>query len=735
MNPDIFARMRSLREIYLPILDISLAIAAGFFCLLFLDSVYLISVEIGNFWFGYPSLFLMTLIAGILGGIIPLIFPKISLGPKLLVGFLCLILGGGFFSIWERPFLVDSIFYLFEIQVGLGIFSFLISFLLFGYREAQKAGLFLGILLGSFWISVAQPGQNLWKLLAGLISILVFFNLVFRGFPQIQNQWIPKHWNQTPDRLDTGVFCSFFILLSLNLVLSVFRMSDLGVLSLSSFLIFLFLGMGVRISRRFEKKFRTRFWIGRILLLFSGFLTGISSTWNFLSLPGFALIGFGLGFFESNLHRQTKDLTKNIIFSQVFLALGLIFSFYSLYFIWIALFSLPFALIPFIKSVKVDSIYNILPIGFVLFVSVFLIKPPDRMSLAIPENQSNYQISSAPFPFLLSNLLEKNSAGEEEYLFVQTPLPVLNRVDLPKPEEIGNKILVLGDPGQNRVLEFYLGYLIQFKIPFYLIVPSDLSLEERRSEFSLPSNRTHSWTKLKWVDFLQFRIYYFLADPPDWNSQLTRDWKFHYVLEKTSDLKSIQEIPDAFKKWEPYVSGDLRLESKKWKSLIHESLLAYCRYYHSEFKFGEVLDCYSNTLNFGPLPDPDQSLAYDSLNFSPPTSGHLDLLLYLREDKEYRVAISKKLYPLYESMGERVQSIGILRELIRESADILSPSELEILESELARMYLRTGNLEESFSWISAGLKKYSNSVVWPRLKEEWDRTRESRRSQWMRPN
>jgi tetratricopeptide (TPR) repeat protein len=710
--------VKNWKETYLPILEILNSLLMGFLTLYCFYSIHATVPESSGFFGNYSDLVALSAASFLLGYILHALFQKVPT-PRTdgILAFLQILITVWFLLIFNRPFILETIFHLEEIQ-----FLFILLFVCLGFqitslKESQMGGFLLGsfifVLIG---FVVKYPTSHL-KVFLLLLLLTGLCNLLFRQFLNVKNQFLPTRSRKKDFKLFKDLYSSYAILFILNLTFTSVRGFHLIQLSIFLFLVAFLSSRTLTIYRSQGAHHRQSFIIGRNFLVLNFIIFAASFSWQAFSWVLYFNLGVAFGYYKPDRPDQRKRITS-IIYGLIAASLCLLIlslTKINIYFIHLEVLLVILVFLPLRTVHNMSPISHHFPILTAGILSIFLFQQPVIQNYHKP-SKPIIQISE-PIPYLLSNLLESN----QPYIFIQTGLPWENRLDFPKLDELKGSIPVLGNNPSNAHLEYYRNYLEKQSISYILI-----SFDK-----TAPIGNTVI-TK----EFPGFKI----SHSPDvykadWNSLLSRDWKTNYILEKLEGIPSYKDFAPVLDQMETYNSGDLKKEIQLFRSLIQLSILEYCTYYNETGLYAESLDCLELHLKFGKLDKKSKDIAYDSLNFTTPSVNHLNVLLELADEKLYRVSALKKIYPIYDSMNNPKEAIRIL-ETLRSTLISENPNNIEIdeCEQELARLHLETNDLDGAYYYISSGLRNQPDSILWHRLKVDLDSKRESKRKSWQPP-
>ncbi|WCL48751.1 hypothetical protein [Leptospira sp. GIMC2001] len=626
----------------------------------------------------------------------------------------------------SRPVLLETVFFLNTVRSVIGGFFLCLGILTAGFRDAQKGGFFLGIFIFAFVsLFFSFPLNNL-KHIFLFVGFPFLINSILKNFIHLENQFLPRRSIKKEYPPFQGLYGSFYILFLIHSGISVY--CNMGGLSLNVSL-FLFSYISLRsfaIYRAHDVNYRQAFIQGRVILVISFILFAASFSWNVFGSAVFVLLGGALGFYKSASSSKSKKI-NNLMLGSIGLCSGIAIIYFSRtgsliihleFLLAIAVF------IPTNSSVLLNPISRHFPILATMLLSIFLFQYPSIKSK--PTKLQTKPTLSSPYPYLLSNYFEETS----KYIFIRSGLPFDNLDEFPDIEKLNSKIPVLGDYPDDRFLVYYSRYLYREKIP-YIVVSNKFQINLDPNSFPM------FYEGLEKKEYPGFLIYYTSnLETPDWNSSLAKNWKFTSIQSKLQDWNQPKEdfvsIGKELYKWENISSGEMKEEIRIYRNLFSESIKNFCDDYYAKAMHSEVLDCLLTSLEFGSLDAKSKEMAYESFSFSSPNLQRLPLLVHLSEETKYKIPIYKKLYPLYDSMENYSEVLKILDLLISQYKNSDDNYELEMLQIEKARIYIKMDKLEDAYSLIAPGLRNNPNSIFWKRLKDEWDAKRENKRRSWI---
>lgn len=690
----------------------------GFLTLYCFYSIHSTVPESSGFFGNYSDLVALSAASFFLGYILHVLFQNIPTSrTDGILATLQTITVVWFLLIFNRPFILETIFHIEEIQ-----FLFILLFTSLGFqitslKESQMGGFlfgsFLFVLIGFF---VKYPSSHL-KLYLLLLLLTGLSNLLFRQFLNLKNQFLPTRSKKRNFKLFKDLYSSYSILFILNLAFTSVRGFHLIQLSIFLFLFAFLTSRTLTIYRSQGAYHRQSFILGRNFLVINFIIFAASFSWQAFSWVLYFNLGVALGYFKSDRPNQKKRITSILagLVAASLCILILSLTKVNIYIIHLEVLLVFLVFLPLRTLHNMSPITHHFPVFAALILSIFLFQEPIIQNFHKPTKPVEH--ISEPIPYLLSNLLE----SEKPYIFIQSGLPWENRLDFPKIDEIQGSIPVLGNDPTNTHLEYYRKYLDKKSISYLQVTYDDTAtIANNLITKEFPGYKISHTTDL---------------NQADWNSVLSRDWKMNYILDKLKGIQDYKDFAPVLNQIEAYNSGDLKKEIQLFRSLIHKSILEYCTYYNETGRYANSLDCWELHLKFGRLDEKSKKIAYDSLNFSTPSVNHLDLLLELADVEMYRIPVLKKIYPIYDSMDNPKEAIRIL-ETLRATIKSSDPNRTEIdeCEQELARLHLQTNNLEGAFSFISSGLRTNPDSILWQRLKNDYDSKKESKRRSWQPP-
>lgn len=678
------------------------------------------SVETINFLGRYPELLAISIISSLSGY---LIYAFISKGLKknlIRIAIYSLIA----ICIWivfiiDRPVLLESIFYQNSTRLLIALSFLIIGILLSDQKEVQKGGFLIGMLFFLFLGEFLQFTNESLKWILLFLLIGLFINYLLRTYLSLKNQFLPTRLSRRNYKYFIPLYQSFLILFVITIGTYFYR----NLLSLDLVLIIFLttytITRSIAIYKIPEQVHRIGFIYGRYLLTISFILYAASYSWNNLFYGLIIAIAVGLGFFRPSQSNERFNQQPILLGILGLIVCGLIIYITKYNILFIHLLFLLYAIIylPIQGKTIMNPIDKQAPLIVGMLLSMLLFQIPSK---AIPQTiriQQNYV--NEPIPFYLSNLFEENKI----YTFIQSNLPYSSPVEFPTEDEIISTIPILGFNQENKYLKYYWIYLTERNIPHYILVSESEEIRARAS--SVLSGMSS-------VNYPGFTIYYFPESiKPAWSSKLSKDWKFTSINDKLKSAKDWKEFPAILNQMSTYGGSEIRSEVAIYKSLLHDSILEYCKYFAKEQRHSESIDCIDLSLRFGDLDIGTKEIAFDAMNFITPSSKHIALLEYLSKDPKYRASSLAKLFPLYDSIDDFKNSVDVIQRLRISLQENNQEQELRDLEIEEARYFIKMNKWEEASSSISSNFRKYPQSIVWQRLNEELAKWKESRRNYW----
>lgn len=712
--------MRAWKETYLPILEILNSIFLGFVFFFSVVDTENLHFQKKSFFGNYPEILVLSLLALLAGYLLQLILESISGSLKdMFLMFLILVLLAWNVMHFQRQLLLEIIFHSEELRLEFILVFMCMGFLVSGLKEAQMGGFLLGAFLFSLVLLFFGVSIENYKTLHILLLISAMINVGFRSFLRLQNQFLPSRRRRRSFKLFQGLYSSFLVLFIINLAFTTIRGFSSFQMSAFLFLLSYLLSRTFSIYRFDESYFRNSVVFGRNILIVSFLLFAGSFVLEAFNWILYLILGACLGYFKPEKPIQKLKIQTLLTGISGILLLVFFIQLTKYQFYWIhmeALLAIP-VFLPFLRSSGLEPINIHLPIILVMLFSAFLFKTPTVQSFRIIPTQK-VEVSP-PIPYLLSDLWK----SQENFRFIESGLPY-DEIEkkYPNPEELDNKIPVIGDKPEDPFLNYYKKYLERNSIPYYVV--STLKREA-------PLDKG----VLNYQSFPGFRIYYGTGLPkPEWNEKLNRSKYFSYILSGLETIEDFRNYPKELEKMERYAGYELRREIGTFRTIIAESINQYCRHYHLRQKYSEVLNCLNLEMQFGSLDKESLDIAYTTLNFTAPSYLHLELLHALSGVNQYRIPTLKKIYPIYNSAGNHRASIQTLEKLINHYKAISNWEEVEDLEKELTRTYLEADNLEAASSVIRSWLYRDRDSLIWNRLRADYEEKMSNRRRAWIPP-
>ncbi len=712
--------MRPLQEIYLPILEMGISILIG---VLFFGTQLLLvstSVEIINFLGGYPELLVISIISSLSGYLFYSFVSKELKKNLIRLAILSLIA----ICIWivfiiDRPILLESIFYQNSIRLLIALSFLIIGILLSDQKEVQKGGFLIGMLFFLFLDEFINfTNENLKWILISLLTGL-FINYLFRTNLSLKNQFLPRRLSRRNYKYFIPLYQSFLILFVITIGTYIYRSVLPLDLVLIVFLTTYTITRSIAIYKIPEQVHRLGFIYGRYLLTVSFILYAASYSWNSLFYGLLIAIAVGLGFYRPSQSNERINQLPILLGILGLVICGLIIYITKFNILFIHLLFLLFAIIylPIQRKTIMNPIDKQAPLIVGMLLSMLLFQIPSKAISQTIRIQQNYV--DEPIPFYLSNLFEENKI----YSFIQSNLPYSSPIEFPTEDEIIGTIPILGFNQENKYLKYYWIYLKERNIPHYILVSESGDIKARASSVL---------NGMSFVNYPGFTIYYFPDSiKPGWSSKLSQDWKFSSINDRLKSAKDWREFPAILNQMSTYGGSEIRSEVAIYKSLLHESILEYCKFFAEEQRHNESIDCIELSLGFGELDIGTKEIAFNAMNFITPSTKHIALLEYLSKDPKYKASSLAKLFPLYDSIDDFKNSVDVMQRLRISLQELNHEQELRDLEIEEARYFIKMNKWEEASSSISSNFRKYPESIVWQRLNEELAKWKESRRNYW----
>jgi hypothetical protein len=716
----IFCSVRVWKEIYLPVFEIINSLLVGFLFLATLNLTVESSSESRLIWNNYPELFVLSLISTLAGYILIGFLGKESIQKTIQLCSLgliaCLI-----WLLWimDRPILVESIFFQKSFHSLIAGMSFMAGVLLADQKEVQKGGFLIGILIYFLSENVLDWHLEHLKILMCLYTIALLINYGFRNVLEIKNQFLPTRIVKKKYKYFQPIYHSFLILFMLMVGSQIYRgLSQIDLLVIL-YLVSYSLTRSFVIYKISSQIHRVGFIYGRYLLTISFICFSAIFSWSILIYPLVVMVAVGIAFFKPIYTTENSDSNAILLGALTVLISAIIIylSKTSIYFIHLLAFLYLIVFFPIFKKTLINPIDKIIPVAIGLLFSIFLFQVPTRLNTT--SNKGHDIPIFDPIPYKLSDLFDSN----ENFSYIRSNLPFVSRIQFPQEEEIEGTVPILGYNPDDTYLQYYSIFLREKKIPFYVIATNNQI--HKRKKIPMLEN-------LESVDYPGFKIFYPTnAKKPNWTNRLSRDWKFSYIQGKVGSLSNWDQVSLEFSTIEKYASSDLKTEMRNYRQLIHDSISQYCEFYYKNQRFLDTLECTSLVLKFGELDSNMKSISYQSLNFTTPNLNHIDVLKNLSADPEYKVSTLMKLFPIYDSLGDHKNTIEIISQLKSTLLKNEAYRELNELEIDEARMYLKLGKWEEANSAISAGQRKYPESILWQRMVSELEKWKQQRNKSW----
>lgn len=712
--------MRSLQEIYLPILEIVISLCVG---LLFIASQQILvtaSSETLTLFTEYPELVMVSVIAFTIGYLF-YAFASESWKKNIL-----LIANLGIFSsvIWiiiilDRPILLESIFYQNSTRILIGSSFILIGIMLADQKEVQKGGFLIGMLAYLFLNDYLRWSNEDLKWILLFLFVSLFINYLLRTNIVLKNQFLPTRLSRRNYKYFIPLYQSFLILFILIIGTYIYRnlwdFDLLLIIFLSTYTII----RSIAIYKIPEQVHRYGFIYGRQLLTASFILYAASFSWNGLFYPLLLIVAIGLGFYRpSQSNEKFNKLPLLLGLLNLFvLALVIFLSKYNLLFIHLLIILYAIIYLPIQNKTIMNPIDKQAPLIVGMLLSMFLFQIPTKALARSVRTQPSIQIE--PIPFYLSNLFDENQI----YTFIQSNLPFSSPIEFPTEDEIKGSIPILGFNKDNKYLRYYSIYLTEKKIPHYIIV-SESILEQANSSPLLSSMES--------VSYPGFSIYYYPNSlKPSWSSKLSKDWKFVSIQDKIKTISDWKDQYTLLNQIYTYGGSDMKTEVNTYKKLIHDSILEYCKFFSEQERYNDTIECIDLSLNYGEVDNEIKEISFNAMNYTTPSTKHIRLLKNLSIDSQYKIKSLSKLYPLYESLDDYKNTIDTIGQLKIALLALEKKEELQDLEIDEARYFIKMNKWEEASSSISSNFRKNPDSIVWQRLNDELEKWKESRRQSW----
>jgi hypothetical protein len=319
--------------------------------------------------------------------------------------------------------------------------------------------------------------------------------------------------------------------------------------------------------------------------------------------------------------------------------------------------------------------------------------------------------SIQPIPFTMAGL----NLNEGEYVFFNTTLPFANSPMLPKKRDFKNKVVVLGIRKRPELVLTYVKYLNKHGYPYIIF-------QSKNSE--ILSSEGLNFT---FHEYPLFRIYFpnsgipgkTIINPKEIQSS---GWEREFIESKYRNLTTSEEIADALDQVISYSSYDLATKAKEHRKPFFESYKKYAEYYYKSKDYNLSISLAALALRFQAEEETLLNITYKSLLHTTPEPSHILIMNKLIAYPQYKEMILKRLYPILLASGKNSEALSRIDELISvlksKSPEELT-NELEILNSEKVKIFIKTQKFYEAEDWIKKELAKAPQSPTWIKLQND----------------